>query len=179
MPNSAQHRKPPNANTLRRIVLFLIQIPYLAAIFQSSNTESLTTALNLAPHFIFNNLLWFGFIHLWTRSYFWWAELLVIVNFFQLTFTYFRYHSTTKLTHAAVLAGPLAFSFVALYWVGAAAVNSHHFPGRLVANIFIWTWAVYGGFYLFVFKDWTLGFALSVLSFGKLQSADLASTRLC
>ncbi|KAF2424503.1 DUF1774-domain-containing protein [Tothia fuscella] len=147
------------------IALFIIQIPYVASLFQNSEqVENHNTAYNLAPHFIFNNLLWMGFIHLWCRSYFWWAELLVIVNFFQLTFTYFRYPSTTKITHAAALAGPLAFSFVALYWTGAAAVHSHHFAGRVAANVFIWTWAVYGGFYLFVFKDWTMGFALSILS---------------
>jgi len=124
----------------------------------------LTTACNLAPHFIANNLLIFGFVNLWCRSFFWWALLLVVVNFFQLTFAYFRYPKTEKITHAAVLVGPLAFSFVALYWDGAAAVHSHHFAARIVANIFIWTWAVYGAFYLVVFKDWTMGFALSILS---------------
>jgi len=148
------------------IVLFIIQVPFIANLFNNNNAgaESLTTAGNLAPHFIFHNLLIFGFIHLWVRSHFWWAELLIIVNFFQLTFAYFRYPKTAKITHAAILAGPLAFTFVALYWDGAAAVHSRHFAARLVANIFIWTWAVYGGFYLVVFKDWTIGFALSVLS---------------
>jgi hypothetical protein len=133
----------------------------------------LTTALNLAPWFISNNLLLFGFIHLWCRSFFWWALLLVIVNFFQLTMAYFRYSPKLSgdsrpaiITHIAVLAGPLAWSFVALYWDGAAAVHAHHFAARVVANIFIWTWAVYGGFYLFVFKDWAMGFCLSVLSAG-------------
>ena len=37
-----------------------------------------------------------------------------------------------------------------------------------MANIFIWTWLVYGGFYIFVFKDWAMGFCLSVLSAGML-----------
>jgi len=147
------------------IALYIIQIPYLASLFQSSaSAETLTTACNLAPYFIANNLLIFGFIHLWCRSYFWWAELLIIINFFQLTFAYFRFPKTSKLVHSAVLAGPLAWSFVALYWDGAAAVHSHHFAARLVTNIFIWTWAVYGGFYLVVFKDWAMGFALSILS---------------
>jgi len=96
---------------------------------------------------------------------------LVVINFFQLTFAYFKYSPKTAgdsrpaiITHIAVLAGPLAWSFVALYWTGAVAVHSHHFAARVVANIFIWTWAVYGGFYLFVFKDWAIGFSLSVLA---------------
>jgi len=165
------HRHSPFAlnsiiTSLYWIALFILQVPYLANLFNNNDSaaESLTTAANLAPHFIFNNLFLFGFIHLWCRSYFWWAELLVILNFFQLTFAYFKYPKTAKITHVAILAGPLAFSFVSLYWDGAAAVHSHHFAARLVANIFIWTWAVYGAFYLVVFKDWAMGFALSVLS---------------
>lgn len=96
-----------------------------------------------------------------------------MVNFFQLTFAYFRYSPKLSgdsrpavVTHLAVLAGPLAWTFVALYWDGAAAVHAHHFAARVAANIFIWTWAVYGGFYLFVFKDWAMGLCLSVLSAG-------------
>jgi len=154
------------------VVLYIIQIPYLASLFQSSESSApLITALNLAPHFTTNNLLLFGFIHLWCRSYFWWALLLVVINFLQLTFAYFRYSPKTSgperpaiITHLGVLAGPLAWTFVALYWDGAAAVHSRHLAARIVANIFIWTWAVYGGFYLVVFKDWALGFALSVLA---------------
>jgi hypothetical protein len=152
--------------TTYRIVLFIIQVPFIANLFNNNDTgaESLNTAANLAPHFITHNLLIFGFVHLWCRAYFGWALLLIIVNFFQLTFAYFKYPKTAKITHAAILAGPLAFSFVALYWDGAAAVHSRHFAARIVANIFIWTWAVYGAFYLVVFKDWAMGFALSVLA---------------
>jgi hypothetical protein len=69
--------------------------------------------------------------------------------------------------HAAVLTGPLAWTFVALYWDGAAAVHSHHFAGRVVANVFVWSWLVYGGFYLVAFKDWSMGFCLSVLTAGR------------
>lgn len=146
------------------IILYVLQIPYIASLFSASDSEDLTTACNLAPHFTTHNLLIFGFIHLWCRSYFGWALLLVIINFLQLTFAYFRYPKTSKLTHIAVLAGPLAWSFVALYWDGAAAVHARHIAARIVANIFIWTWLVYGGFYLVVFKDWAMGFCLSVLS---------------
>lgn len=68
--------------------------------------------------------------------------------------------------HIAVVAGPLAFSFVALFWDGAAAVHARHFAARVVANVFIWSWAVYGLFYLIVFKDWVMGFALAALAAG-------------
>jgi len=144
------------------IVIYLLQIPYLFNLF---SPESLVTpAVILAPYFNFNNLLAFGFVHLWTRGYFWWALLLAVVNFFNLTFAYFRFPKAPALMHMAVLAGPLAFAFVTLFWDGAAAFNAHKIPARIVANVFIWTWAVYGGFYLVVFKDWTIGFCLSVLT---------------
>jgi len=147
------------------IVLYVLQIPYLASLFQADfASESLTTACNLASTFTYHNLLQFGFIHLWCRSYFGWALLLQIVNFFNLTFAYFKYPKTTKLTHIAVLAAPLAWTFVSLYWTGAVAVHARHFAARIVANIFIWTWLVYGGFYIIIFKDWAMGFSLSVLA---------------
>jgi len=147
------------------VVLYILQVPYLASLFKTANaSEPLTVACNLATPFTINNLLQFGFIHLWCRSYFGWALFLQIINFFNLTFAYFRYPRTAKLTHLAVIAGPLSWTFVSLYWDGAVAVGAHHFASRVVANIFIWTWLVYGGFYLFVFKDWAMGFSLSVLS---------------
>jgi hypothetical protein len=69
--------------------------------------------------------------------------------------------------HVAVVAGPLAFSFVALFWDGAAAVHTKHSAARIVALVFVWVWAVYGAFYLFAFKDWLMGFALAALTAGK------------
>lgn len=61
-------------------------------------------------------------------------------------------------------------SYVGLFWIGAAAVHARHFAARVVANVFVWTWVVYGGFYIVVFKDWAVGFALSALSAGEFPS---------
>jgi hypothetical protein len=144
------------------IVLYIVQISYLYNLF--GPPKYIRSAVNLAPCFTFNNLLGFGFIHLWCRSYFGWALLLVIVNWFNLTFTYFKYPKSPRWQHIAVLAGPLAWTFVSLYWTGAVAVHAHHLAARILANVVIWTWLIYGGFYLVVFKDWMLGFSLSVLT---------------
>jgi len=143
------------------IVTYLLQIPYLYHLYRPA--EYVVPAAQVAHAFTFNNLLGFGFIHLWVRGYFGWALLLVIVNWFNLTLTYFRYPKQPKIIHIAVLALPLAFTFVSLYWTGAAAVHARNLPSRIVANVFVWTWLVYGGFYLVAFKDWAIGFALSVL----------------
>lgn len=99
-----------------------------------------------------NNLLQFGFVMLFTRSHFYWAELLLIINFFNLSSLYFRHATGPRFVHLAAVAGPLAWTFVALYWNGAIAVNAHNLPARIVANIFIWGILAYGCFFLVAYK---------------------------
>jgi len=53
---------------------------------------------------------------------------------------------------------------VALYWDGAIAVNAHTLPARIFANVSIWGILVYGLFFLIVYKDYTMGFNLSILT---------------
>lgn len=122
-------------------------------------------AANIGAHYIANNLLLFGFIHLWVRSHFWLALLLLVINFFNLSFAYFRHSTTPRAIHIGTVSGPLAWNFVALYWAGAEAVGSNALPARIVANIFIWGYLAYGLFFLAAYKDYTMGFALSILSF--------------
>ncbi len=63
-----------------------------------------------------------------------------------------------------VVSGPLAWTFLALYWNGAIAVNAHSLPARILANVAIWGVLVYGWFFLIVYKvsgifgirDWVL-----------------------
>ncbi|KAF1843231.1 DUF1774-domain-containing protein [Cucurbitaria berberidis CBS 394.84] len=146
------------------IVLFILQLGYSWSLY-ASNTVYVTAAANIGSHFVANNLLLFGFIHLWVRSHFWLALLLIVVNFFNLSAAYFRHSTTPRLIHIATVSGPLAWNFAALYWVGAVAVHSNHLAARIVANVFIWGWLGYGTFFLAAYKDYTIGFALSVLSF--------------
>jgi len=101
---------------------------------------------------------------LFTRSHFFWSEVLLIVNFFNLSSLYFRHSTHPRFIHIPVVSGPLAFSFVALYWNGAIAVNATSLAARILANIAIWGILAYGFFFLIVFKDYTMGFNLSVLS---------------
>lgn len=145
------------------IILFILQFIYTLHLY-SSNTAYVTAAANVGSHFIANNLLLFGFIHLWVRSYFWLAELLLIINFFNLSFAYFRHSTTPRLIHIGVVSGPLAWNFVGLYWCGAVMVHAHNLPARIVANIFIWGILAYGLFFLVAYKDYTIGFELSILT---------------
>jgi len=143
------------------IIIYILQIPYL---FDLHSVERTGAAMILAPFFTLNNLLAFAFVHLWCRAYFWWALIIAIINWLNLTFAYFRFPKSPLHMHIAVITGPLAWAFVTLFWVGAAAFNAHKVPARILANIVVWSWGVYGGFYLVVFKDWAMGFCLSVMA---------------
>ena len=147
-----------NPPSFLRLILFALQLVYAYSLWSSSQTYLLAAA-NIGTHYITSNLLLFGFIHLWVRSHFWLAELLLIINFFNLSFAYFRHSTTPRLIHIGTL-----------YWVGAVAFHSTHLVGRIVANVFIWGWLGYGVFFLAAYKDYTMGFALSVLAFCKFSS---------
>lgn len=146
--------------------MLILQGGYVWHLF-SANTEWVTHAANVGSHFIVNNLLTFGFIMLYVRGYFWQGELLHIVNFFNLIFLYFRHSTTPRFVHIPVVSGPLAWTWVALFWNGAAMVHAHNLPARILANIFIWAILLFGAFFIIVFKDYTIGFELAILSLCK------------
>jgi hypothetical protein len=146
------------------IVLFIMQFGYITHLF-SANTDYVNAAASVGSHFIANNLLHFAFVMLFVRSHFGWAELILIINFFNLSSLYFRHNTYPRFIHAPVASGPLAWTFVAIYWNGAIMVPH---PGSLVArifgNIFIWSILAYGSFFIVVYKDYTMGFWLSTLA---------------
>jgi len=144
------------------VILLILQINYLYLLFSSSSQN--TVAANVGSHFIVNNLLQFAFVLLWVHSHFWPAELMLVLNFFNLTSLYFRHSTTPRVMHIAVVSGPLAWTFVALFWCGAAMVNATGLIARIFANVAIWGILGYGLFFLIAFKDYTIGFELSILA---------------
>src|ERR1700761_7936931 len=108
---------------------------------------------------------------LWVRGYFWQGELLLIVNLFNLTALYFGHSATPLIIHAPIVSAPLAWNYVAILWNGAAMVGHTrtYLAARIVANIFIWGLLMLGGFFLAVFKDYTMGLELAVLALCKLH----------
>jgi len=42
--------------------------------------------------------------------------------------------------------------------------HQHSLVARIFANVFVWSILVYGAFFIIIYKDYTMGFALSVLS---------------
>jgi len=106
---------------------------------------------------------------LWVRGYFWQGELLLIVNSFNLTNLYFWHPSTPRWIHIPVVSAPLAWNYIALLWDGAAMVNAHSLPARIVANVFIWSILGVGVFFILIFGDSSMGIELAILSLGKLR----------
>ncbi len=113
---------------------------------------------------------------LWVRGHFWQGELLLIVNLFNLTLLYFGHPTTPLLVHVPIVSAPLAWNYVAIFWDGAAMVNAHTLPARIVANIFIWGILVLGGFFVLTFKDYTMGIELAILSLCEYHSHKFLTT---
>jgi len=145
------------------VIVLIMQAHYIRYLY-SADKHFVTSAANVGSHFIFHNLLTFGFIMLWVRGHFWQGELLLIVNLFNLTLLYFGHPTTPLLVHLPIVSAPLAWNYVAIFWDGAAMVNAHTLPARIVANIFIWGILVLGGFFVLTFKDYTMGIELAILS---------------
>ncbi|KAK3294048.1 uncharacterized protein B0H64DRAFT_443136 [Chaetomium fimeti] len=154
----------PIITSIYWIVLFVLQLGYISHLF-SSKTESVNAACAVGSHFILNNLLHFGFVMLFVRSHFVWGEVLLLVNFANLTSLYFRHNAYARFIHLPAVSGPLAWTFVAVYWNGAIMVpHQNSLVARIFANIFVWSILAYGGFFIVLYKDYTMGFNLSVLS---------------
>ncbi|RFU77940.1 atp synthase f0 [Trichoderma arundinaceum] len=146
------------------VVLFILQFGYVTSLF-SSNTDVVYAAAGVGSHFILNNLFHFAFVMLFVNSHFHIAELILVLNFFNLSSLYFRHNTTPRFIHVPVVSGPLAWTFVAIYWNGAIMVpHPHSLVARIFGNIFIWSLLVYGVFFIVTFNDYTMGFNLSVLS---------------
>ncbi|KAB5572136.1 hypothetical protein GE09DRAFT_1054316 [Coniochaeta sp. 2T2.1] len=146
------------------LALFILQIGYVAHLF-SSKAETVNAACAVGSHFIANNILHSAFVFLFVYRHFAWAELFLVLNFFNLTSLYFRHNAYPRFIHAPTVSGPLAWTFVAIYWNGAIMVyHPHNLVARIFANIFVWSILAYGAFFITVYRDYTMGLSLSVLS---------------
>ncbi len=156
-------------NLSARVVLFILQGGYIAHLF-SDNIERVNSACAVGSHFILNNLYHFAFVMLFVRSLFGWAELILILNFINLSSLYFRHNGYARFIHEPVVSGPLAWTFVAIYWNGAIMVpNSQTLVARIFGNIFIWSILVYGLFFIVAYK-------VGILPAGMFGLTDLCRT---
>jgi hypothetical protein len=134
------------------LAIFILQAGYIGHLF-SGNVDTVNAACAVGSHFIVNNLLHFAFVWLFVYRHFVWAELFLVLNFINLTSLYFRHNAYPRFIHTPAVSGPLAWTFVAIYWNGAIMV--HHpdsLVARIFANIFVWSILAYGAFFIVVYK---------------------------
>ena len=149
------------------MLLFALQFGYIYILYVF-NTEHVNRAANVGSHFIMNNLLQSAFIILWVYSRFWTGEVMLILNYINLKTLYFRHLRTPRYVHIPAVTAPLAWTLVALFSNGAVAVNAHTTAAKIAANVAIWSVLLYGLFFLLAFKDYSMGFELSLLLLGRL-----------
>jgi len=147
------------------VVLFLAQIGYIWHLF-SNNEAYVKSAAAVGSHFILFNLLQFAWVMLWTRAHTVLSELMLAINFFQLCALYFRHSTTPRFVHIPAVTMPLTWTYYALFWNGAVMVGCHGLACRVLANIAVWSFLGYAGFFLLVFKDYTVGFETAFLMAG-------------
>ena len=152
-----------------RAALFFSQSSYLGNLFAAApQSERVRSATAVGSHFVVNNVLHTLFVLLFATGHFFWAEVVLVINFLNLTSLYFRHPLASHpraLVHTPAVAGPLAWTFVAIYWNGAIMVpHAHSLPMRVLANVFVWAILAYGLFFVTIYADYSMGFALSVLA---------------
>ncbi|PGG96974.1 hypothetical protein AJ79_09381 [Helicocarpus griseus UAMH5409] len=145
------------------IILLLSQLKYISNLF-SADTVKVTAAANVAGYYILNNLFVLAFVLLWVRNHFWGAEIIDIANLISQGIVYWRHHNLPLDIHLPAVAGPYAWTFATLFWNGAVAVGGDNTAKRLVANIFIWVWFVFGQGHIVRKSDYAYGYSLSLLT---------------
>ncbi|KAI1988138.1 hypothetical protein LOZ53_004054 [Ophidiomyces ophidiicola] len=146
------------------IILLVSQIVYMGHL-GSSNVENLTTAANVAPYFILNNIFILSFILLWVSAHFWAAEVFDIASLVNQGLLYWKYPALPESIHLPVIAGPYAWSITTLFWNGAVAIGGNGLAKRIVANVFIWAMFLFGQAHIMARSDQVLGYSLSLLTF--------------
>lgn len=147
------------------IVLWVYQAVYVWHLFRSDEVV-VNSAAAVGSHFILYNFLHFAWVILWTHGFNIIAEIVVVINFLQLTAVYFRHPTAPRMIHIAVSALPITFTYFLLFWNGAAIFHCYSLACRIIANIAIWGIAAFAGFFLLAFKDYYVGFATAFLAAG-------------
>ncbi|KAK2773556.1 hypothetical protein FQN52_004535 [Onygenales sp. PD_12] len=145
------------------IVLLLSQLGYIANLF-SSDAVKVTAAASVGSYFILNNLFVLAFILLWVRNHFWGAEIIDIANLISQGAVYWRHPDLPQSVHLPAVAGPYAWTLSTLLWNGAVAVGGDNLAKRIVANVFIWVWFVFGQSHIARRNDYAYGYSLSLLT---------------
>lgn len=92
---------------------------------------------------------------------------MLAANYLNQHAAYWRHRTLPTFVHLSAIAGPYAWTLMALFWNGAVAVGSNSFPARIAANIFIWLIFAFGSTHILATQDDLLGYCLTFLTLGK------------
>ncbi|OAA57030.1 histone deacetylase [Niveomyces insectorum RCEF 264] len=173
-----QNRRHPTAFSLHMVVvyvywiaLFLGQAVYLVLLGTTVPADAdhgrivaATAAAAVGSHFVANNLLHTLYVLLFAGGWFFLAELVLLVNFLNLTSASLRHAPPRPASRLAALDSNSAAGATTTSGNGAHRTRLLVLPGRLVANIFVWALPAYGLFYLGVYGDYTIGAWLTLLA---------------
>lgn len=183
---------PFTANILVLLIywgfLHLLQLSFVAQYFFPESTSStgrgvigsilgavdqaarLKVADDVGPYFTVFNLLQFAWTMLFAHGHYIWAELVVIVNFFNILALYntqktygIKNFANYFLIHMPVTALPFSWLLYVIFWNGAVVVGSNSLAARIVANVFIWDFLLVPGFNLVIYRDWAIGLSSAAL----------------
>ncbi|VEU21654.1 DEKNAAC102691 [Brettanomyces naardenensis] len=160
------------------LVTLVLQFLFIIKIFFNSNVSSDNQANILAlvgPHFSVNNVLNFFWCYYFAQEKFIIAEVILVVNLFNLLALYFT-HKTVGIknisdwmtVHFPATGLPLSWTLYAIFWNGACMFHSHykHLLPRVLANIFIWEFLFTPLALLGLYQDWSVSLSTSFLMLG-------------
>ena len=136
---------------LARIVLFLAQFGHMGQFF-SDNEAYAYFAASTAAHFVASNALHAAFVLLFCRSFFYSAEVILILNFVNLSALYFRQGPHARPVQHLPSSAHLAWTFVSIYWNLAIALVHHGVDAKIFGLVFIWSPLFYGLFAFIAYK---------------------------
>ncbi|UNI16712.1 hypothetical protein JDV02_003126 [Purpureocillium takamizusanense] len=148
---------------LARVVLFLAQFGHLGHFF-CDNDAYTNSAASTAAHVVTNNVLHVAFVLLFCHSFFYSAEVILILNFVNLSALYFRQGPHARSVQHLPSSGPLAWTFVSIYWNLAIALAHRGVETQIFGLIFIWSPLGYGLFAFIAYKDVTMIMCLGILA---------------
>lgn len=140
-----------NQRQTSRLNLFARQLLCLGIAVISRKKMSMDAIVDAGNHIIAFNFLHIGSVVLFTSSYFAWAEVILILNFANMSALYFRHHQYPLFIHSSLVSGPLSWTFLALYW-NSFRIAPQSEVTRIVGSIFAWGMLGYGLFFAFAHK---------------------------
>ncbi|KAI5951130.1 hypothetical protein KGF54_004204 [Candida jiufengensis] len=162
------------------IVLYLWQLIYIVQVFFPDDFRLSIVSL-IGWHFPIFSVLNYVWSELFINEHYFLSEIVLIINFLNILTLYFAHKtfalrpiSNYLLIHMPLVAMTMAWLLYAIFWNGAIWLHIHKTWGRIVANIFIWTFLLVPSFFLLLFNDWATGvsftFLLFALAFGQLAT---------